>query len=147
MGDYYTDDDMEDVEPIVEAELVFLGALETLNVRRIMNSWSESEHSSMIFPGTEMARGLRGIRAAWESVAENTTKLKAVLKPITVSRLGDMGWTFLGGTLVSSHGDETLSVEVYITNIYKREAEGWKLVHHHATPAPHQPSFLEQRMN
>jgi ketosteroid isomerase-like protein len=147
MGDYYTDDDMEDVEPIVEAELVFLGALETLDVRRIMNCWSESDLSSMIFPGTEMARGVRGVRAAWESVAENTTKLKTVLKPIMVSRLGDIGWTFLGGTLVSTHGDETLSVEVYITNIYKREGEGWKLVHHHATPGPHQPSFLEQRMN
>lgn len=147
MDGYRMDDDMEDVEPVVEAELVFLGALEMLDVVKIMDCWSENEQATMVFPGTEMAKGLRSIRAAWESVSENTTKLNAVLRPILVNRLGDIGWTFLGGTLVSTHGDETLSVEVYVTNIYRREPEGWKLVHHHATPAPHQPSYLEQRLN
>jgi ketosteroid isomerase-like protein len=62
-------------------------------------------------------------------------------------RLGDLGWTFLSGSMVSTHGDETLTVEVFVTNIYRREEDGWKLMHHHAAPGPHQPAYLEQRLN
>jgi ketosteroid isomerase-like protein len=140
-------DDIEDVEPVIEAESMFLGALETLNVGKILECWSESDQVSMIFPGIEVARGPESIKQAWGRITENTSSLKLILRPISFMRLGDLGWTFLGGTIMSTHGDETLSVEVYVTNIYRREAGGWKIVHHHSTPSPHQPSYLEQRLN
>jgi len=140
-------DDPEDIEPVIEAESEFLGALESLNVARIVRCWSDSDDCTMIFPGVEIARGEAAVRSAWEEVVKHTSRLKTVLRPIGYKRLGDLAWTFLGGTLVSTHGDETLSVEVYITNVYHREPGGWKLIHHHASPAPHQPSYLEQRLN
>jgi ketosteroid isomerase-like protein len=28
-------------------------------------------------------------------------------------------------------GDETLSIDWRVTNAYRREADGWKMVHHH----------------
>ncbi len=140
-------DDIEDIEPVIDAESMFLGALEMLDVGRIMSCWSDSDQTTFIFPGVDMAKGEVAIRLAWEEIARYTSSLNTVLRPVSFMRLGDMGWTFLSGTIVSTHGDETLSVEVYITNVYRREAGGWKIVHHHTTPAPHQPSYLEQRLN
>ena len=140
-------DDIEDVEPVIDAESQFLGALETLDVNRIVACWSESEQATLVFPGVDMARGPAAIRMAWVEVADHTSKLRPVVKPVSYIRMGDMGWTFLSGTLMSTHGDETLSVEVYITNVYLRESEGWKLLHMHVAPSPHQPSYLEQRLN
>ncbi len=147
MEEHTWNDDIEDVEPVIDAESQLLGALETLDVNRIMNCWSESDQATLIFPGVEMARGSQAIRMAWVDVVDHTSKLNTVLKPVSFFRLGDMGWTFLSGTLMSTHGDETLSVEVYITNIYVRESGGWKILHLHAAPSPHQPSYLEQRLN
>jgi ketosteroid isomerase-like protein len=28
-------------------------------------------------------------------------------------------------------GDETVGIDWRVTNIYRREADGWKIVHHH----------------
>ena len=33
-------------------------------------------------------------------------------------------------------GDETLRIDWRVTNIYRREAEGWKIVHHHTDVSP-----------
>jgi len=147
MFDEHWNDDAEDIEPVMIAETEFLGALESLDVSKILACWSDSDQTTLVFPGIETVAGPGAIREAWLHVVRNTSKLKAILRPITYMRLGDLGWTFLSGTMMTTHGDETLSVEVYVTNIYRREAGGWKLVHHHSTPAPHQPSYLEQRLN
>lgn len=141
------DDDMEDVEPVVEAETRFLRTVETLNPKKIMTCWSESERITMLFPGIGLAQGPRAVEEAWTTVARNTSNLRLVLQPVNLMRLGDLAWTFLSGSIVSTHGDETLTVDVYMTNIYRRESSGWKLLHHHTAPAPHQPTFLEQRLN
>jgi ketosteroid isomerase-like protein len=141
------DDDMEDVEPVVDADSGFLHTIETLNVARIMRCWSESDQTTMLFPGIEPVKGSGAIRKAWETVSEFTRQLRVMMRPITVMRLGDIGWTFLTGDLISTHGDETLTVEVFMTNVYRREEDGWKMIHHHCSPGPHQPSFIEQRLN
>jgi ketosteroid isomerase-like protein len=33
-------------------------------------------------------------------------------------------------------GDETVRIEWRVTNIYRREADGWKIVHHHTDFSP-----------
>lgn len=139
--------DIEKVEPVIDADSKFFGALQTLNVDAIMACWSESDDVTIIFPGIDAAKGRQDVRVAIETITYHTSKLKAVINPVTAMRHGDMGWTFLSGTLVTTHRDETLSIEVYITNIFRRESGEWKIIHHHATPGPSQPPYFEQRMN
>ena len=125
----------------------FIAAIESLNVKKIMSCWSESENITMLFPGAEASGEPAAVRQAYETMVRNTSRIRVMLRPLAVMRMGDLGWIFSGGSLVSTHGDETLTVEVYITNIYRREEDGWKLIHHHSAPGPHQPSYLEQRLN
>jgi len=140
-------DDMEDIEPVIDAEVGFLGALESLNPQAIMRCWSDSDTSALVFPGIDVARGPMAISLAWVDIVENTSQLNVSLRPVSCIRRGDLAWTFLAGRLISTHGDETLSIEVYITNIWLREPDGWKLLHLNCCPAPHQPTWLEQRLN
>lgn len=145
--EYWQNDDIEDIEPIVEADIRFLRALESLNAEKILSCWSTWNGTTLLFPGVDVARGWDSINEAWGTVSANTRHLNILLKPISIIRLGDFGFTFLSGSIISTHGDETLTVEVYMTNVYRREEDGWKLIHHHTSPAPHQPSYLEQRLN
>jgi ketosteroid isomerase-like protein len=139
--------DSRNDEQIRQADQLFLVALESLDAEKITECFSRSDEASLLFPGTDLARGPRAIRSAWEEIAQHTRFLRTMMKPVTVMRVGPLGWSFLSGSLVSTHGDETLTVDVYMTNIYRLESGGWKLLHHHSAPAPHQPSFLEQRLN
>ncbi len=136
-----------DPEPIEEADETFFEALETLDVEEIMDCWAVEGPVSLLFPGVEDAVGRQMVEAAWEMVALHTSELKTMLEAQVVMRRGELGYSFLSGRILSTHGDEALTVEVYVTNIYKLEEGEWKMVHHHTTPAPHQPSFFEQRLN
>lgn len=147
MHEDFLNDDIEDIDPVVDADSRFIDALQSLNVDAIMACWSDSDGITLIFPGIEMAKGPESVRAAVEVITDHTSKLQAVLHPISVMRHGDIGWSFLTGTLVTTYGDETLSIQVYVTNIFRREPGGWKILHHHSNPGPNQPTYLEQRMN
>jgi ketosteroid isomerase-like protein len=39
---------------------------------------------------------------------------------------------------------ETVQIEQRVTNIYRREADGWKMVHHHADISPAMLGILER---
>ncbi|HDS31060.1 MAG TPA: hypothetical protein ENN67_08465 [Firmicutes bacterium] len=140
-------DGMDDTEPIKEADADFFKVLESLDVEAIMECWAYEEPVSLLFPGVDIALERKMVEAQWEIVVNYTRELKTMLTHASVLRKGDMGFSFLTGRIMSTHGDETLTVEVYITNVYKLEEREWKLVHHHTTPAPHQPPFFEQRLN
>jgi ketosteroid isomerase-like protein len=137
----------EDASDVLDAEEEFHRALQTLDISIIMQHWSDSDDVSLLFPGTEAVTGYLAVRDAWRVVAANTREIKLMLEPLSALQCENVGWTFLHGTVMTTHGDETLSVQVYVTNIFRLEENEWKLVHTHSTPAPHQPTFLEQRLN
>jgi len=141
------DDDPEDLEPVLEVDSAFLDALETLKVEKIMRFWSDSEDITLVYPGTEVACGKKSILDVWTSVSRGTSHLKIFLKPVNMMRFGDMAWIFRTGMIQSTHGYETLTVEIFSTNVYRREEATWKLVHLHASPSPHQPPYFDQILN
>src|SRR3990172_1596830 len=138
MTDFQKDDRCDDAADILEAEEEFMRALTSLDVNLIMSHWSDTNEVSLLFPGTEAVSGHEAVRDAWELVARNTRHINLMLKPISAMQCENIGWTFLSGTVMTTHGDETLSVEVFVTNIYRLEDGDWKLVHLHSTPSPYQ---------
>jgi len=121
MDNEHLNDDMEDVEPVINAEAEFFNTLETLDVDKIMELWSDDDRVSIVFPGIDMAMGPISVRLAWSDIATHTSSLKADLEPFSYMRHGDLAWSFLAGRIISTHRDETLSIEVYITNFWRRE--------------------------
>jgi ketosteroid isomerase-like protein len=41
-------------------------------------------------------------------------------------------------------GDETVSIDWRVTNIYRREGGGWKIVHHHTDVSPEMVEALDR---
>lgn len=80
--------------------------------------------------------GWADVRDSFDQVAEMASEGKIGVKDQVFQVIGDMAYE-----LGIEHGEfkmagHHVSLDHRVTNIYKREAEGWKLVHHHADPSP-----------
>jgi ketosteroid isomerase-like protein len=88
-------------------------------------------------------RGPRKVRGAWEQVAALCTGGTVSLNDQLFETAGDMA-DEVGierGQVTSAA--RNVPIEYRVTNIYRREAEGWKIVHHHTDPAPEMVEFLK----
>jgi ketosteroid isomerase-like protein len=80
--------------------------------------------------------GWRAIRASWASLFSNTGWLRVTPTTLRVELLGDIAIVTCTENISSkSHDDVGLSVAA-ATNIFLKTHEGWRIFHHHASPAP-----------
>jgi ketosteroid isomerase-like protein len=118
-----------------DVENAFYEALERADLDAMMAVWAEDEEVVCIHPGGARLVGYALIREAWRHVFTRGNKLTvriaqqtAVVTPFAVIS------TVL--EQIGTRDDESISAPVVATNVYVRGALGWRLVVHHASPAP-----------
>jgi ketosteroid isomerase-like protein len=94
--------------------------------------WSHGSDVSSMHPFGSRMLGWEEVRSAWEQAAQafsggQVTLDDMVVVPITEDAAYTLGTERGQGSI----GDETLGVDWRVTNVYRREADGWKMVHHH----------------
>jgi ketosteroid isomerase-like protein len=73
------------------------------------------------------------VRASWERSAQSFSDGQVALDDMVVVPITEDAAYTLGTERGQGEvGDETVDIEHRVTNIYRREADGWKIVHHHA---------------
>lgn len=116
-------------------EHAFYDALEHGDLDALMMLWSEDEEIVYVMPGGPRVIGHAAIREAWRETFANG--------PVHV-RPGQ-GHSIQGG-LVSihsvieqvmvTHEGKTSFVNLIASNVFFKGSHGWRLVLHHASPAP-----------
>lgn len=118
-----------------DVETAFYEALSRGDLEAIMSVWAEDEEIVCIHPGSGRISGYTSIREAWAQVFGNGQRLN------------------VRHTLQSHHQDPLTAVHsvieeialqsepdqrapVIATNVYVRGALGWRMIVHHASPAP-----------
>ena len=94
--------------------------------------WSHGSDVSAMHPFGGRMLGWEEVRSSWEQAAQafsggQVTLEDMVVVPITEDAAYTLGTEHGQGSL----GDETISIDWRATNAYRREADGWKMVHHH----------------
>ena len=94
--------------------------------------WSRGSDVSAMHPFGGRMLGWEEVRSSWEQAAQafsggQVTLDDMVVVPLTEDAAYTLGTEHGQGSL----GDETLSIDWRVTNAYRREADGWKMVHHH----------------
>ena len=94
--------------------------------------WSHgSDVSAMHPPGGRML-GWEEVRAGWEQAAQAFSGGQVALDEMVVFAISeDAAYTLGTEHGQASVGEQTLRIDWRVTNIYRREADGWKIVHHH----------------
>jgi ketosteroid isomerase-like protein len=94
--------------------------------------WSHSSDVSGMHPFGGRMLGWEEVRDSWEQAAQAFSGGQVALDEIAVVPISeDAAYTLGTEHGQASIGEETVGIDWRVTNIYRRESDGWKIVHHH----------------
>ena len=94
--------------------------------------WSHGSDLSAMHPFGGRMVGWEEVGASWEQAAQAFSGGQVALDEMVVVPISEDAAYTLGTEHGEARiGDETVGIDWRVTNIYRREADGWKIVHHH----------------
>jgi ketosteroid isomerase-like protein len=110
----------------------------------MMEVWSHGSEVATMHPLGGRELGWEEVRVGWEQAGQVFSDGQISLDELVVVPLADD----VAYTLGTEHGqgklgDELVSIDWRVTNIYRREGGEWKMVHHHADVSPAVVEALE----
>jgi len=118
-----------------EVEAAFYEALARSDFEAMMALWAEDEEVVCVHPDGPRLVGLSTVREAWRSLFAGGARLKVRTSHSVVSTS-----MLLAVHNVVEHisveGDDQLHPPMIATNVYVRGPRGWRMLMHHASPAP-----------
>jgi uncharacterized protein (TIGR02246 family) len=122
-----------------DAENAFYEALERGDLEGMMAVWSEDEDIVCVHPTGPRLSGQDQVRESWGKIfAGGAGPRVHITQQVAVT-----------GMMIAVHsvhenfsvpGDARAQAPVVATNVYLRTAAGWRMIVHHASPAPAQPA-------
>ena len=103
----------------------------------MMEVWSHGSDVSAMHPFGSRSLGWEEVRASWEQAAQAFSDGQVELDDLVVVPVaGDTAYTLGTEHGQAKIGEESIRIDWRATNIYRREAAGWKMVHHHTDVSP-----------
>ena len=124
---------MTDVGAVEQANARFYQAFETLDLARMEAVWSHGEHVKCVHPGWPLLVGWDAVRSSWATIFANTGEMRFTLSDVRASASGDLAWVTCTENIFSDVQGRLAVTSVLATNLFERAADGWRLVHHHAS--------------
>jgi ketosteroid isomerase-like protein len=118
-----------------DAEAAFYDAIEQGNLDQLMQVWAEDEEIVCVHPGGPRLTGYATIRDVWRRIFEGGVKFRIRLSDGTAVQT-PFSAVHTVIEHVSVRDDESQRAPVVATNVFVRSALGWRMVLHHASPAP-----------
>jgi uncharacterized protein (TIGR02246 family) len=98
--------------------------------------WSHSGEVTSMHPIGGREVGWDAVRTSFEKVAGLASDGKVELKDQRIRVAGDLAYEVGVEQGAFKLGGEPVNIEHRVTNIYQREAGGWKIAHHHTDTSP-----------
>jgi ketosteroid isomerase-like protein len=95
--------------------------------------WSHGEHVQCVHPGWPLLVGWEAVRTSWATIFENTAEMRFSLSDVRASATGDLAWVTCKENIFSEVHGRLAVTSVLATNLFERTADGWRLIHHHAS--------------
>jgi ketosteroid isomerase-like protein len=121
------------------ANETFYKALEELDLGAMERLWLHEGWVRCIHPGWDALVGWESVRQSWQQIFANTRWIRVTPTAIEAAAFGSMGVVAcsenITATNPSSEGEVGMAV-AQATNLYRLTPDGWRMIHHHASPAP-----------
>lgn len=125
-----------------DAESAFYDAFERANIALMMTVWAETDDIVCIHPRGPRLTGFDAVRNSWVQVFSGGSTLK--VRTTEARKFAGQALAVHSVIeLVAPPGSESSPTPVFATNIYELTEGGWRMVVHHATPAPEAPTQEE----
>ena len=118
-----------------DAENAFYEALERGDLEGMMSVWAEDEDIICVHPTGPRLSGQDQVRESWAKIFSGGAGPRVrITQQVAVS--GMMIAVHSVHENFTTEGDARSQVPVVATNVYLRTAAGWRMIVHHASPAP-----------
>lgn len=120
-----------------EAEDAFYRAFELRDLEAMMQVWSDADYIECVHPMQDRLQGEAAIRASWAEILKRAPEVTFSNSAKSIVSHGDLSIHVIYENL--QLGDKGLEKSRMIaTNVYEKTSKGWKMILHHASPAPKQ---------
>lgn len=98
--------------------------------------WLHGSEGTTMHPIGGRQEGWNDVSASFDGVASAAGGGRVRLDDQLVVVAGDVAWEAGVERGHITLGGERVEIDGRVTNVYRRDEAGWKLVHHHADPSP-----------
>ena len=127
---------MSDVDELRAANERFYRALEELDLAEMDQLWLHEPWVRCIHPGWDVLVGWERVRESLEQIFAGTGWMRVTPTECNVHVFGDVGMVACAENITASRDSDVGVAVAQATNLFRRTPEGWRMIHHHASPAP-----------
>lgn len=122
---------MSDHVSVLFANDAFYAAFAGRDIKSMEKLWSRRHDVTCIHPGRSPLIGRDSVMQSWRAILSNPASPAIVCGNASAHVFADVAYV-----LCHENVERTL---LAATNVFVHEKAGWKMVHHHAGPAPSLP--------
>lgn len=114
----------------------FYRALEELDLEEMDRLWLHEPWVRCIHPGWDVLVGWDRVRESLEQIFAGTGWMRVTPTECDIHVFGDVGMVACAENITASRDSDVGVAVAQATNLFRRTAAGWRMFHHHASPAP-----------
>ncbi|HEY2945913.1 MAG TPA: nuclear transport factor 2 family protein [Vicinamibacteria bacterium] len=127
---------MSEVEELRAANDRFYKALEELDLEQMQRLWLHEPWVRCIHPGWDVLVGWERVRESLEQIFASTGWMRVTPTECNIHVFGEVGMVACAENITASRDADVGVAVAQATNLFRRTPEGWRMFHHHASPAP-----------
>ena len=118
-----------------DVENAFYKAFETSDLDAMMQVWLDGDYVECIHPMGHRLMGPAAIRDSWQEIFSNNAEVEFTTIDTRRIEHKDLAIHIVNENLLVNGNKH---VQILATNIYENTPNGWRMILHHASPAPQQ---------
>ena len=128
-----------DERGVIAVNLAFYRALERRALAEMERIWHHDAEVSCVHPGWHRLDGWEEVRRSWQNIFANARAWAVSCEQVRVAVRGDLAWVVCLEVIRPAAAGEGEAARMQATNLFRRSEEGWRMVHHHASPSAEDP--------
>ena len=126
----------DELAALQEANDRFYRALESLDLASMDRVWLHEGWVRCIHPGWDVVVGWKAVRHSFEQIFDGTSWIRVTPTAIEINAFGDVGIVGCAENITATQDSDVGVAVAQATNLYLKTPRGWRMIHHHASPAP-----------
>ena len=122
----------------------FYSALNHLDISQLADVWSQSSTVTTMHPMGGEQVGWPDVRKSFEDAAGAMSDVHVELADQQIRTGEDLAYEIGIERGRGKVGGEQIEIEHRVTNVYRREGDQWKMVHHHTDVSPAMVEILRR---
>lgn len=119
-----------EMQEVLAANQAFYDAHEQRDLGAMDDVWVHGDEVACIHPGWPILRGWDDVRRSWEGIFNGPGRNQFVITNVAVTLTDALAIVTLDENLLDARAQGTVAA----TNVFRRDADGWRMTLHHGSP-------------